>query len=90
MIGPGGQPQQTLLEYIEDQLAKGLAEARQMARDWASLNGSVSPPSLFDQIGARFAQQLVDAAAFASVVGGYYRNVSRRGGGSRAGAEARG
>eukprot|EP00935_MAST-01C_sp_MAST-1C-sp1_P002018 g2018.t1 len=86
---PGGQPQQTLLEYIEDQLAMGLADARQMARDWASLNGSVSPPGLFDQVGARFAQQLADAAAFASVVGGYYRNVSRSGGGGGGGRRRR-
>ena len=76
-VGPasnGSSGTVSLARYIEAMQAGGLDAARSMAAAWESLRGAVGEarPSLFNAVSARFAQQLNDAAVFASVMSDYF------------------
>ena len=72
--GGGSSSSVSLARYIELMQSDGLDAVHGMAAAWESLRSTVgeAQPSLFNAVSARFAQQLNDAAVFASVMSDYF------------------
>lgn len=76
MIDDAGQPI-TLFEYINRTHVQAVADARQMAKEWESLEGMVDAER-FHGVRARFAQQVNDAAAMSETIMGQYTGWARQ------------